>query len=241
MRTCRRYAETEPSIWLKALDYLVTAAPAGLSGGDDGTATDGGGAPNESGGGGDTGAADARAWRAQMSEVLAAIDADELLPPTELVERLCRGSGGVPLGVVSEVLERHLRASEAAASEQQREVDRWNEEDRKMHAELAEISVGSKTFQLAKCSACHGPLELPAVHFMCGHSYRPECLGDAENPQCMLCAPQRKRIAEAKEQQRALARQPPSELFGGMSNASDPFAVIAELIGRGALIGVAGE
>ena len=97
-------------MWLRALDYLVAAAPA-----PGGPVTPGGPPAEE------------RAWRAHMAEALAAIEADELLPPVELLHRLCGGGGdgggggggggGVPLGVAVEIFERHLRTSDAAAAE----------------------------------------------------------------------------------------------------------------------------
>ena len=59
--------------------------------------------------------------------------------------------------------------------------------------------------QHAKCAACHGPLEPPTISFLCLHSYHPACLGDYDT-ECLVCTPQRKRIAEHLTQQRALAR-----------------------------------
>ena len=68
------------------------------------------------------------------------------------------------------------------------------------------LSSSSPFFaQHAKCAACHGPLEPPTISFLCLHSYHPACLGDYDT-ECLVCTPQRKRIAEHLTQQRALAR-----------------------------------
>lgn len=39
--------------------------------------------------------------------------------------------------------------------------------------EVAELSdpTNPRVFHVTRCSACSGPLDLPAVHFMCKHSY----------------------------------------------------------------------
>ena len=226
VRTCRRYSEAEPTVWLRALDYLVANSPPSLSAS---------GSPDEG--------AEERAWRTQMGEVLSAIEADELQSPVDLLHRLCGGdatgdtSHRVPLGVVMEVLERQIRYSEAAATEQLREASRASEEISKMQAEIEDIDHGARVFQLAKCSACHNALETPTVHFLCMHSFHAACLGDHDT-ECPVCAPQRRRIAEHAQQQRTLARD---GFFKQEQTSADAFGALAELIGRGMLIDVAGE
>ena len=172
------------------------------------------------------------------------VEADELLSPVELVHRLCANGDGdaasrVPLGVVTEILERHLRASEAAATEQLREASRAADENAKMQAEIDEIDHGVRIFQLSKCSASNHPLDLPAVHFLCQHSFNAASLGDNDN-ECLVCAPQRRRIAEHAQQQRALAHGQ-DDFFKHEQTSADAFGALAELIGRGMLIDVAGE
>ena len=54
----------------------------------------------------------------------------------------------------------------------------------------------TQVFQLSKCSACHTPLDLPSVHFLCMHSFHRGCLADAD-AECPVCAPQRRRIRAA--------------------------------------------
>ena len=226
VRTCRRYSEAQPTVWLRALDYLVANAPLAL-----GATTTGAAEGSEE-----------RTWRAHVAEVLSAIEADDLLPPVELMHRLCATSDGgeshVPLGVMMEILERHLKASEAAATEQLREASRAAEENAKMQAEIDEIDHGVRIFQNTKCSASNNPLDLPSVHFLCQHSFNAAALGDNDS-ECLVCAPQRRRIAEHSQQQRALARGQ-DDFFKQEQTSADAFGALAELIGRGMLIDVAG-
>ena len=243
MRTCRRHGEANPQMWLMALRHLVDVAPEGRDSG------------GQAGEGGD---ADERSWRAQITEVINVIEADKLLTPMELLQLVSgagdgggggggghgSGSGGgrigggsrVPLGVISGVLERQLRTLDATLTEQRREASRFEEDSARMRAEIAEIDSGGRTFQLSKCSSCHGPLELPSVHFHCMHSYHLACLGDNDQ-ECPTCAPQRRRVAEHQLQQRALARNH-DEFFHALEAASDGFATVSEFIGRGMLCDV---
>jgi len=67
----------------------------------------------------------------------------------------------------------------------------------------------AKIFQLNKCTYCTSPLDLPAVHFLCMHSFHQRCLGENEQ-ECpgtkiskdllihSVCAPQNKKIFEIK-------------------------------------------
>lgn len=106
----------------------------------------------------------------------------------------------------------------------------------RMAAEIAEIDHGSRVFQLSKCSACHAPLEGPTIHFLCMHSFHPACLGDHDY-ECLVCAPQRKRVAEHQQQQKALARGH-DEFFKQLEASADGFGTIAEFLGRGLLCSI---
>ena len=235
MRTCRRYSEIGPQMWLQALGHFVSAAPPSLTAVARGAAAAGfqlPAAPAWSASEAAKEAAAEKQWRAHIGEVIGVIEADELLSPVELLQRLSEG-GRVPVGVAADFLERHMRATEAAAAEQLRESTRAAEEHAKMRAEIDEIDHGARVFQLSKCSACHGALEVPTVHFLCLHSYHQSCLGDHDQ-ECLVCQPQRKRVAEHQQQQRALARGHDA-FYAELEQSADGFATIAEFMGRGML------
>ena len=200
-------------MWLHALGHFVACAPAAA----------------------EPASAEQRAWREHIGEVISIIESDELISPFELLRRLSEG-GNVPLDLASTVLERHITSTEGATAEQQREAARSSEDNARMMSEIGEIDHGTKIFQLSKCSACHGPLETPTVHFLCMHSYHQACLGD-HDLECLVCAPQRRRVAEHQHQQRALARSH-DEFFKTLETSADGFGTIAEFLGRGILCAV---
>ncbi|KOO27738.1 ring zinc finger-containing protein [Chrysochromulina tobinii] len=135
--------------------------------------------------------------------------------------------------LASELLERHLRAADAALEEQSREASRFGDDVAKMRAEIAEIDGCVRVFQQPKCSACLGPLDVPTIHFHCQHSYHLACLGDHDH-ECPLCAPQHRRVAEHQQQQRALARGQ-EDFYRALDNSADGVATVAEFLGRGFL------
>ncbi len=61
-------------------------------------------------------------------------------------------------------------------------------------------------FQNSRCALSGAPLELPAVHFLCGHSFNARSLGDSERD-CPLCAPQFRTILDIRASLRAGAAE----------------------------------
>ena len=68
-------------------------------------------------------------------------------------------------------------------------------------------------FQNSKDAVTGAPLDLPAVHFLCGHSFNVRSLGENEH-ECPLCAPQFRTILDIRRSMRAGAtEQVPLFLF----------------------------
>ena len=61
-------------------------------------------------------------------------------------------------------------------------------------------------FQNSRCALSGAPLELPAVHFLCGHSFNARALGEGER-ECPLCAPQFRTILDIRRSLRAGAAE----------------------------------
>lgn len=64
----------------------------------------------------------------------------------------------------------------------------------------------ARVFQNSKCALSGSALELPAVHFLCGHSFNVRSLGDNER-ECPLCAPQFRTILDIRRSIRASATE----------------------------------
>ncbi len=64
----------------------------------------------------------------------------------------------------------------------------------------------ARVFQNSKDALSGAPLELPAVHFVCGHSFNLRSLGENEK-ECPLCAPQFRSILDIKRAMRAGATE----------------------------------
>ena len=107
------------------------------------------------------------------------------------------------------------------------------EDTASMRKEIQELRTNAKIFQLSKCTACTFTLDLPAVHFMCMHSFHLRCLGDNEK-ECPECAPEYRSVLETKRNLEQNAKDQ-DLFFQQVKNSRDGFSVIAEYFGRGIL------
>lgn len=69
-----------------------------------------------------------------------------------------------------------------------------------------------KIFQKTKCSICNSALELPSVHFLCGHSFHQHCFESysESDADCPTCLPENRKVMDmirAQEQKRDLHDQ----------------------------------
>ena len=224
MRTCRRFGEVQPQMWLQALAFLASLKADELS-----AAGEAGAASGAEGAGAAEGAGVA-AFHASVAEAVEAIEREGLLQPPLLLQLLAQ-SELVRVEHVRPYLLRQLERDARLTEESEREAARFEEETARMREEIADLASQAKVFQLSKCSACQSPLDLPSVHFMCGHSFKLACLGDNEH-ECIVCAPQRRRMQQHMQQQQQRAMQH-DEFFKELEQADDGFSKISEYFGRG--------
>jgi len=113
----------------------------------------------------------------EIVEILHNIEKNELLPPLVVVQILCEHSTAT-VAVVKEYLIRQLRRERQMADEDQKLISKYRKEINTMQSEIEEINTSARIFQCVKCDACSAPLDLPAHHFLCMHSFHHRCLGE---------------------------------------------------------------
>ena len=100
-----------------------------------------------------------------------------------------------------------------------------------MRKEVEDLRTNARIFQLSKCTACTFTLDLPAVHFMCMHSFHQRCLGDNEK-ECPECAPEYRSVLETKRSLEQNSKDQ-DQFFQQVKSSKDGFSVIAEYFGKG--------
>ena len=59
-------------------------------------------------------------------------------------------------------------------------ITKNREETVALRREIDDLRGGAQVFQQTRCTECGMQLSLPAVHFLCGHSFHENCLNVAE-------------------------------------------------------------
>ncbi|CAH1444484.1 unnamed protein product [Lactuca virosa] len=155
----------------------------------------------------------------EVREVLNYIERDEILPPIMVLQTLS-SNPCLTLSVIRDYIARKLEHE-----------SKLIEEDRRMIDKYQDLRTNARIFQLSKCTACTFTLDLPAVHFMCMHSFHQRCLGDNEK-ECPECAPEYRSVVEMKRNLEQNSKNQ-DQFFKQVKNSKDGFSVIAEYFGKG--------
>ncbi|XP_078157750.1 vacuolar protein sorting 11 [Carex rostrata] len=166
----------------------------------------------------------------EVKEVLTYVEKDDILPPIVVLQTLSKNPC-LTLSVVKDYIARKLEQESKLIEEDRSAIDKYKEETDLMRREIDDLKTNAKIFQLSKCTACTFTLDLPAVHFMCMHSFHLHCLGDNEK-ECPECAPEYRAVLDAKQKLEQNARDH-DLFFRQLKGSKDGFSVIAEYFSKG--------
>jgi len=164
-----------------------------------------------------------------IMDVLNNIEREKLLPPLLVVQILSQNDK-TPLAVVKDYITRRLKEERLSIEEDQKLISELRVETEGMRSEIHKLQTKAKVFSDTSCSVCNQRLDLPAVHFLCGHSFHQGCLVDNEQD-CSICAPTHRKVMERRH---ALEKSVESQdKFFAALTEGDGFSVVSEYFGRG--------
>ncbi|KAF9197012.1 hypothetical protein BGZ50_002723 [Haplosporangium sp. Z 11] len=166
----------------------------------------------------------------ELLKVLDHIDQQDLLPPLQVVQALSQTSVAT-IGMIKNYIGRRIESERKERLEDQKQIQSYRQESEKKRREIEELKTSARIFQVTKCSACGGSLDLPSVHFLCRHSYHQRCLSDAADRECPKCMVEQRTVADIRRMQEANAEK--HDLFmSELEDADDGFEVIAKYFGN---------
>ncbi|CBQ68432.1 related to PEP5-vacuolar biogenesis protein [Sporisorium reilianum SRZ2] len=135
---------------------------------------------------------------ADLLRILAHIRDRGLMSTLELVHMLA-STPHTPVGVVRAFIVDSISATAAATHEDTLAIAQYAQSTHDALHDIAELTdaATARVFQMTRCTACGGQLDLPSVHFMCKHSFHQRCLGE-EEAECASCAEHQRRVREAR-------------------------------------------
>ncbi|KAL2160790.1 hypothetical protein VTH06DRAFT_987 [Thermothelomyces fergusii] len=225
IRALRKYGPDEPQLYPAALAYL-TSDPRILE----------------------------EAGQDEVAAILERIDRDGLMAPLQVVQTLAK-NGVASMGLLRPYLARRIEQERREIAENRRLAAQFRAETETRRAEIADLGSKPAVFQATRCAQCSAALELPAVHFLCKHSFHQRCLrsgGDgggsgggggggggasgagADGEECPICARDNATIRALKKSQEENAER--HELFrDDLERSEDRFKTVSEWFGRGVM------
>jgi vacuolar protein sorting-associated protein 11 len=171
----------------------------------------------------------------ELDAVLQRIDTDGLLAPLQVVQTLSQNDVAT-MGMLKPYLLKTIERERTDIAANKRRVAGFREETAQKRQEIADLGSKPAVFQATRCSQCSAALELPAVHFLCRHSFHQRCLKagaqDAEGGgECPICATGNATVRAFRQKQEEYATR--HDLFKAeLEGSEDRFATIADWFQR---------
>ena len=176
----------------------------------------------------------------ELNVVLKKIDEDGLMAPLQVIQTLSTNAVAT-MGMVKAYLQETIERERKEISNNRRLIESYRSETESKRKEIEELGTKPAVFNSRRCASCGQSLDLPAVHFLCKHSFHQKCLnvrpGEEENIECPKCAQSNATIRAIRRAQDESADR--HDMFqDAMQRSHDRFGTIAEFFGRGVLGGL---
>lgn len=221
IKALHKYGPVEPQLYPAALAYFTSSARALDEAGPD-----------------------------ELAAVLQKIDDDHLMAPLQVVQLLSTNAVAT-MGMVKKYLSDTIQRERKEIAYNRRLVDSYRAETLAKRRDMADLKEQPAVFNPKRCSACGGTLDLPAVHFLCKHSFHQRCLNTTTSgggaggagpggqdggaaAECPVCAPQNATIRAMRRAQEELSQR--HDVFrDALERSQDRFGTIGEFFGRGVM------
>lgn len=121
----------------------------------------------------------------EVCEILDTVERSGQVPLLRIVQLLCDNTK-IPVGVIKELVIKQLRMEKSIREADETKQHHVAEMVETCEKEIQQIQENGFRFKQTRCVACGLNLELPAVHFLCGHSFHKACV-DMEKGVCPRC------------------------------------------------------
>eukprot|EP00210_Caulerpa_lentillifera_P001572 g1510.t1 len=168
----------------------------------------------------------------QIKEVLKHIEQEDVLPPLVVLQTLSKNPR-LKLKIVKEYIAKQINRDSRSIQQDRAEIVKLKEDSDLLKSAIHKLKTEPQVFNRSMDERSKQMLELPAVHFLCKHSYNLKTIEDNPN-ECPLCAPRYRETLRIRRDMKAGALQQ-DQFFMELKGKKNGFAVVAEWFGRGML------
>ncbi|EHK98935.1 putative Vacuolar protein sorting-associated protein 11 like protein [Glarea lozoyensis 74030] len=181
----------------------------------------------------------------ELDIVLKKIDDDGLMAPLQVIQTLSTNAVAT-MGMIKTYLQATIDRERKEINSNRRLITSYRTETLEKRAEIQDLTTKPQTFNATRCSFCGSQLSLPAVHFMCKHSFHATCINVQDNGEggvegdCTVCRKDNEGIRAFVRSQEEVGGK--HDLFlDAVSRGGDRFATVSEFFGRGVMGDGVGE
>lgn len=151
-----------------------------------------------------------------------------------LILEIASKSKALRCSVIKEYMAKNLKRLQEKIGKNRQTVSQLNEDIDKLRQNIKTLKTTAQLFQLKECTDCKKKLELPVLHFMCGHTFHDYCVPPSESAarECPKCLVQSQQILEKKSQLLGQIENH-EQFFKELRKSEMKFDVVAQYFGRG--------
>ena len=156
------------------------------------------------------------------------------LMPAIMVVSVAAQSKTATLSLVKEYLVKHLSGEGVKIRHCEQAIKQYKKETEALREQMDDVKHKARTFQESKCSGCKIELELPSVHFLCGHSFHVNCFENfSDSNGCPSCAPENNRVIEQQRHLEAAMETLHEDFAKMFTETDDVLGTVADFLSKG--------
>lgn len=169
-----------------------------------------------------------------LQETLQVIATEKLQSPLQVLNVLTAIESGPNLSAVRQYFIQIFQKEGDVMSQDEVFAEKYRTESETLKKNIQSLNNEPVEFRGNLCDACHQPLVLPALFFLCNHSFHQECIRSYSETEkdCMVCRKKNMQFQDVIHKQND-SRNKKTIFKEQLSVSHDPFSVVAEYYGRG--------
>jgi vacuolar protein sorting-associated protein 11 len=169
-----------------------------------------------------------------LHEILQVIAAEKLQSPLQVLNNLTAIENSPNLATVRGYFMQVFQKEAEQITQYQSSAEKYRKESDSIKKSIQTTKNELIEFRGSLCDACHQPLILPALFFLCKHSFHQECIRSYSETEkdCMVCRKKNMQLQELLMKQN-IGRNQSSDFEDKLKGSFEPFSIIADYFSKG--------
>jgi len=169
-----------------------------------------------------------------LQEILQVIAAEKLQSPLQVLNALASIETGPNLSSVRNYFMQTFQKEGELLSRDEVQAEKYRSETETLKKNINALKNEPIEFRGGLCDACHQPLHLPALYFLCKHSFHQDCIRSYSETEkdCMVCRKKNAQLLDVVHNQNE-SRNKNNVFQDELNSTHEPFALVSDYFGRG--------